>query len=359
MQIDLHHAGIYALCRITGMSSYYAEIVAYSSQYVDDALYGEVLLFKNGGVFKQIQTAHRLLKPRELNLNEALDVWLPFHFLPNGDPNNPDPFLTAPNSKVLALLLEDIRCSSSEHILYRLGIGLHCFADAYAHQDFKGLYDTYNDVELISGLGERNVREYGGRLALKLLDRRSAGLFSIGHSEVQANPDIPYLTWEYARWGQVVQINNLEERYLPALRNIYDYLVYFLGKNPQYGSNYPVKAFDAYLEVFRELLSFVGTQEERHENWLKYIKKNRFSLPDFDKTDRSLAYDKQAWFEQAVEAVSIPKTKNPYNQRFQNIVYRQKEGFADSHWVKFMQAAVEHRFLIIHCFLPELGFVVG
>jgi hypothetical protein len=29
MQIDLHHTGIYVLCRIAGMKSRFAEVVAY------------------------------------------------------------------------------------------------------------------------------------------------------------------------------------------------------------------------------------------------------------------------------------------------------------------------------------------
>ncbi|HHV65302.1 MAG TPA: hypothetical protein GXX46_09550 [Peptococcaceae bacterium] len=359
MQIDLHHAAVYALCRISGMSSHYAEIVAFASQYVDDAVHQEALIFKNGGVFKQIQTGHRFLNPKEINVNEALDVWLPFHFLPNGELDSSDPFLTAPNSKVLALLLEDIRCSSSENVLYRLGIGLHCFADAYAHQDFKGLYDTHNNVRLLAGVEKKGAMEYSGRLGLKLFDRRGLSSPSIGHAEAFANPDIPYAIWEYSRQGKTFKVNNLEERYLPGVKNIYDYLVYFLGRNPQYTSGCQHRPFEAYLDIFRELLSYQGTKEERHENWLQNIRENRFEFPDFNEIDRSLVYNEQAWFEQAVEVIRVPRTKNLSPQRADDYTYHRKKNFADSHWVKFMQAAAEHRFLIIHCFLPELGIIVG
>lgn len=59
MQKDIHHGGTYLLCRLAGMKSEHAEIVAYCVQYVDDADYGHALVFENGGAFKQTQTAYK------------------------------------------------------------------------------------------------------------------------------------------------------------------------------------------------------------------------------------------------------------------------------------------------------------
>ncbi len=358
MQIDLHYSAIYVLCRIAGMKSQYAEIVAYASQYVDDAVHRPALKFRNGGFFKQTQTAHKLLSPRNYDINEALEIWIPFHYLPQGNKNK-DPMVVAPDSKVMALLLEDIRCSATSHLLYRLGIGLHCFADSFAHQDFKGLYNSHNDVQLISGVDGKGYRDNVSRLPLKLLDRWSTDCFAIGHGEVLTNPDIPYAQWGYSRSKKSFYVNNLEERYLPGVKNIYEYLVYFLAKNLQYTSNFKVRPFDDYLERFRQILSFQGNKEERYENWLKRIKENYFEFKDFDDTDRTLAYNDKRWFSEAVEAIKVPKATNLHYQKYNYHAFRRKESFEESHWVKFMQAAAEHQFLVIHCLLPEVGIVIG
>lgn len=359
VQIDLHHTAIYVLCRIAGMKSEFSEIVAHSSQYVDDAVYEDAIKFKNGGFFKQTQTAHKLLSPRDFNVNETLDIWMPFHFVPRADKGDLDVMVTAPNSKVLALLLEDIRSSSSENVLYRLGIGLHCFADAFSHQDFKGTYDPDNDVQLMFGVEEMSCKENAVRLPMKLLDRMYSDSMALGHGKVLNNPDIPYAQWGYSRRGKTIKVNNLEDRYLPGVKNIYEYLVYFLAKNPQYGSNSLIKPFDDYREQFHTLLSFKGSREERHINWLKAIKENSFDFIDFDEIDTTLSYDEHDWFINAVEANKVSKTKNVQYQRYDFHSFRKKGGFEDSHWVKFMQAAAEHRFLILHCLLPELGIIVG
>ncbi len=89
-----------------------------------------------------------------MNINDALEVWMPFHFLPNNvDIEQADSQICRPDSKVLKLVLEDIRKSAFSPIgLYRLGIGLHCFADTYSHQDFKCFFDRYNMVTLLSGI---------------------------------------------------------------------------------------------------------------------------------------------------------------------------------------------------------------
>lgn len=359
MQIDLHHAGMYVLCRLAGMSSEYAEIVAYSSQYVDDAVCGHALTFNNGEVFKQIQTAYKIESSRQVDADKSLDIWMPFHFIPKGDKEGSEALVTAPNSKVLELLLEDICCTSPEYILYRLGIGLHCFADAFSHQDFNGFYDPHNDVRLVYGMEEKDSRSSSQKLSFKLLDRWSTGGLAIGHSKVLDNPDIPYADWGYNRRGEVFKVCNLEERYLPGLNNIYDYLIYFLAKNPQFSKQHTVKPFEEYLDNFRELLSFRGTKEERHEKWLKQIRKNYFDFIDFDKTDRALIYNEKQWFDQAIETTKVSRVHNLHNHNNNEHIFRKKDGFAQSHWVRFMQAAFEHQFLIIHCFLPELGIIVG
>ena len=47
MQIDMHFYGIYALARAAGIKPDSAHTIASASQFVDDALDGEVSILKN------------------------------------------------------------------------------------------------------------------------------------------------------------------------------------------------------------------------------------------------------------------------------------------------------------------------
>jgi len=61
MQIDFHHAVTYVLSRYAGFNSEDANKIAYSSQYVDDAVCSEVVRFTNGALYKPLASAHKQL----------------------------------------------------------------------------------------------------------------------------------------------------------------------------------------------------------------------------------------------------------------------------------------------------------
>lgn len=360
MQIDIHHAGIYALCRIAGMKSVYANIVAYSSQQVDDANYGHALKFTNKDVFKQTMTSYDALSPFNLNVSDALEVWMPFHFLPNGDKQNyQDALITSPDSKVLDFLLEDLLSAGNpETALYRLGIGMHSFADTFSHQDFKGFYDDYNHVDLVNGFDERGFQDNVLRLAFKLINGLGV-VVAIGHGQVLTNPDIPNAVWTYQRKGRKIEVKNLEERFLPGLERMLEYLTLFISRNPQYGSGLKNGSFSAYRDLFTKLLTNPGTSEERHNEWLENIRNNGFSLRDFDETDQKLSYSKRQWFNEAVEKKKVNRFTHFHYKIYNYYEFTKKEGFDNSHWVKYMKGAYEHKHFIIHKALPQLGMNVG
>ncbi|AZR73353.1 hypothetical protein BBF96_08135 [Anoxybacter fermentans] len=359
MQKDLHHAGTYVLCRIAGMKSKYAKIVAYAAQQVDDATHGHALKFENGGLFKQTMTAHKALSPLNLDVSDALEVWIPFHFLPRGKSmKNPDGLITGPDSKVLKLLLEDIEKSSHSPLaLYRLGIGLHCYADTFTHQDFKGFCDKHNDITLVSAVDKRGIWE-----SLKMFFINNFTNFvPIGHVQALANPDIPNAIWSYCREdGVIIEVNNLRERFIPALESMYCFLYYYLQRNTQFKANVALKSFRFYSERLIEVLKFEGNVEERHKNWLDKIHQNYFEFEDFDEIDKTLSYDPREWFREAVEAVKVKNLLKKLEYRAYNYyLFRKKENFYNSNWVRFMRAAAEHKFVVVNDILPKCGVNVG
>ncbi len=359
MQIDIHHTGVYVLCRLAGMKSKYAGIVAYCSQQVDDATHGRALKFTNGDVFRQTMTAHRTLSKKNIDVSDALEVWLPFHFLPSVDKTNgKDSFVTTPDSKVVDLLLENMY-KESDLALYRLGIGLHCFADTFSHQDFKGFYDRYNYVELAFGLERTSLIDNVKKLGFKAMDTLGIDILATGHGQVLSNPDISSANWSYTRAGEAIQVNNLKERFLPGLQKMYEYLVSYVSQHPEYSSGVSARPFTEYEEIFNKLSSYQGDSEQRHRNWLEHIHQNAFSFEDFDEIDKSIGYDPREWFNEAVEKEKVSFLNRWRYKLYNYYKFRKKQGFDDSHWVKYMQAANQHKQVIIYDILPRSGVNIG
>lgn len=358
MQKDFHYAAIYVLSRLAGMKDEYAEKVAYSSQQVDDAVYDHALKFEDGDIFHQTQTAHKELDfINSSDVNESFNVWIPFHFLPAAENAN-FRLITKPESRTIELLKKDIINSNNKNnILYRLGIFLHLYADSYSHQDFKGFYDRYNLIDLLEGVEHLSGRDKIKKWLTKIIP----GLLPIGHALSMKNPDIPYASWKYKRNSKMIKINNLEERFIPAAKNIFVFLREFLLKNDDFGSAVENKSLDFCLPKIKETLSFKGSLEKRYNNWLNKIHNNYFKFEDFNSSEENLNYNARKWFKSAVEVKRCPKysleglKQKAYNY---NKFYK-KEKFDYADWTLYMKAAAEHKYVVVHKILPQAGLNVG
>ena len=93
MQIDFHHATTYVVAREAGFNHHDAGIIAYASQYVDDATCSGAVYFDNGAAYKRINSAHKMIDIRNAEELANHTVWLPFHFLPGngGLPSEQNP----------------------------------------------------------------------------------------------------------------------------------------------------------------------------------------------------------------------------------------------------------------------------
>ncbi|SDK65966.1 DUF6765 family protein [Halanaerobium congolense] len=358
MQKDFHYAAIYVLSRLAGMKSEYAEKVAYSSQQVDDAVYDHALKFEDGDIFHQTQTAHKKLGfIKSSDVNESFNVWIPFHFLPAAESDDVR-LMTKPESTTVNFLKEDIMKSGNQNnILYRLGIFLHLYADTYSHQDFKGFYDRYNLVELLDGVEDLSIKDKLKKLATEIIP----GVLPIGHALSIKNPDIPYASWKYSRNSQMLEVNNLEERFLPAAKNIFIFLRKFLLENNEFGSVVEDENLEFRLSELKETLKFRGTLEERYKNWLSKIHNNYFKFEDFDSIDENLNYNDRKWFKEAVEVKKCSKLSiEGLKQRAYNYnKFYKKDNFDNADWTLYMKAAAEHKYKVIHKILPQAGLNVG
>ena len=137
--------------------------------------------------------------------DEDMHTWKPFHFMP-GDPAKAAPrrdsarhpgVCTANSSRAKEVLVSALRTRNP----YRIGIGLHVFADSWAHQNFVGARDRHN--------------------------RRGGPIPPVGHAQFGAEPDDFNAEWVDSRLEPPHDRVTNRHRFMDAARLIYKYLATF------------------------------------------------------------------------------------------------------------------------------------
>ena len=136
MQIDFHHATTYVVARDAGFNHDDASVIAYASQYVDDATSTGTVYFDNRAVYNRISSAHKMLDKRNTEELANHYVWMSFHFLPgNGglaSGKNPgssfiDKIVCTPDSQVAQEMVRDaILEKDHAYSLHRLASRCMC-----------------------------------------------------------------------------------------------------------------------------------------------------------------------------------------------------------------------------------------
>ena len=201
MQIDFHYCTIRVLAEKAGFSAEDAQIIAYASQYIDDAVDHEIMnvdghleilsIRFTEKTFDPICTAHKGLQFLQgYQENVQNKIYIPFHFLP--DLENSSDMKVPQNcglSRKLAnqALVEISKGTGEERImsLVRFGIALHTYADSWAHQNFSGKYEPKdNDIRDIAICKDGKWKKIP---ILTQLEYNS--LPDIGHAEASSFPD--------------------------------------------------------------------------------------------------------------------------------------------------------------------------
>jgi hypothetical protein len=214
MQKDFHYCMVRVLAEKAGFKPQEAQIIAYASQYVDDAVEFQEITVKglpsldysrlSEEIFDPICTAHRGIQYiAGITKDAQRKVYLPFHFVPAAEyaGDGSYDFRTMPDGSLAggiahAAVLE-LKNAASENErmqkLIKLGIALHSFADTWAHQRFSGrLSHEDNDVERIS------IFKNGRWESLPFFEQVRANMFpEVGHVEAMQYPDFSRLRWRY------------------------------------------------------------------------------------------------------------------------------------------------------------------
>jgi hypothetical protein len=223
MELDLHFYGVYALARAAGIKPETAKIIAYSSQFVDDAMEDGMIELDNQTAIFPTKTSHKLTDYQNTLARDQWKVWIPFHYLPGGESDKGaliDKLVCRKDSKpakeILKHALDNKDKPYGPHLA---GIAAHAYADTFSHYGFIGLSRKINRV-ISSSIVTYVQSHYMRSSVLKRAEmfRRKlrsivTGLVPVGHGSVYIFPDLPYLQWEYKyeETGEQVARNNVED----------------------------------------------------------------------------------------------------------------------------------------------------
>jgi hypothetical protein len=185
LDIEFHYFMTYLIAARAGFSPADACVVAQSAQEIDD---NHIAIRVSAGTPAAYDSAVSqtmdILRPQH-----SKRVYPIFHFIP-GDPALPSArrkdglasaWVTTPNSPLANEMLDTALRSGD---LYRIGASAHAYADTWAHQNFLGKDDAYNEMPP------------------ETLTERVEGVVSlmrIGHALAGHLPDVPGLIWTDGR----------------------------------------------------------------------------------------------------------------------------------------------------------------
>lgn len=335
MQIDFHYTAIRVIAEKAGFSAEDAQIIAYASQYIDDAVDHEKMNVDGhldilsrrftGKTFDPVCTAHQGLQfLKAFNEDVQRKIYIPYHFLPELDKESDD-YVVKQNGKLSGRLVNSAIAELSKSTgerrimnLIRLGITLHTYADSWAHQGFSGRHNpTENDIDNIE------IFENGKWEKIGMLSQfEYNSLPDIGHAEAASFPDQSHLKWRFLKKSD----NKVYERdntllFLDAAEKIM-----FLLK----GMN-PIKSWSEVRTKLFECFSYRADSLE--DKFMKFQK----VFPEI-----GFYYDPNQWRNEALSAVERKKIIKVIKEEDHHFVLG-----SDKKWFYFHLAALEQRELIL------------
>jgi len=314
VNVEFHYYTVYYLAQQAGFSDDDAFMLAYSSQYLDNALISYEVKHP-GGVYETLVTHHFGFWDK----GQEWDVWIPFHFYPAGPghdaPSRKDgaenPFDVQPNSARAKRMLVSALGSRD---LYRVGIALHTYADTWAHQNFSGRNEPWNRIDANSPLPP------------------------VGHAQAMRDPDGIDATWSDPRLLPPDDRVDNRARFLAAAGRIYRYL-----------ATYNARSFADEEFVVDRLDTILGpaeyAKESRVANFVIECGMEQFSRLQW----RKEAFAPSAGWSEMKWEIDLESTLDKLNWikdellHKTNVIRRQpvvaREGFFSSHLYRWDQAA--------------------
>jgi hypothetical protein len=356
MEIGSHYYAVLALCRLLGLKKEASYRIAYSSQYVDDALIKRIIFKKRAkGVKYHIfgerkgldfcATCPKISSIWTYHHVRMINTLVPFHFVPGCKGSRfSRQIRTSPNSPILSELIESTVNTGN---IYSLGIVLHVIGDAYAHRGFSGIVSRGNRVrklrvnmDTIRGSSDRFLAKFIAETP-RLHSKTMAKILPMySHSRVGTVPDLSSAEWSYEydagigrqlpKFRSSGNISN-PERYREAFNRMIDIIEKFVKLHPEILENPRTDLQEA---AFFEQLTAVVSRDDTQASWEKYM----LALKLFDKEDIALIYDKHAWLSKAFDSYK----KNMHSRYFITGALP-ADDFVHSDWYQFYLAQREYK----------------
>ncbi|MBC8385759.1 MAG: hypothetical protein H8E57_09620 [Candidatus Cloacimonetes bacterium] len=298
MNIEFHYYITKYLALEAGFDQDEAEVIAYSSQYIDDNVKNYKIASPEGFYENFITQTPNISKP----VHSRFRNYILLHYMPG----IPTSFKAARKDGKMHLLMTTPASNYAQEIffestknedLYYLGIASHMLADTYSYQNFIGNMDEMNSLS-------------------DAWEKTSA---AIGHADVPLKPDIPNLIWIDPRLIPENSTVNNKERVIFAAKKLYsNYLFITSGENNW--SQVKKNLTNILSKTITETqLSLAESQKEER------ISKYKELLSTFD---IEYDYDPQRWLN---ASLSKDISEDDTNLSF-------AENYLESNWYKFQEA---------------------
>lgn len=332
MNIEFHYYITKILALEAGFEQDEAEIIAYSSQYVDDNKVSFKIMIDEDEeeVFTtEISQTADILNPQK----KQLRIQVLHHYIP-GDPTSYKAkrrdgkmhlLMPTPGSNNSLLVTNQ---STKSDNMYLIGIASHAFSDTFSHQNFIGTLDHTNSLA-----GD-----------IEKLEPK------IGHVDAGIKPDIPTLIWDDIRMiDELQEINNVD-RTIYAAQNLYKiFNLYTASEN-------------LWVDVKDRLEDILG-DGKRNPKLLMLEEEKNFRIEKYlewlSEFESDKLYDKYEWFEDAVECKisSIIKRDDPFAP-YPEILYPiDEDEFEETQWFQFQQAIKQYQRMTTKLLSPILNQV--
>ncbi len=348
MDLDSHYYAVLAFSRACGFKKESAEVIAFASQFVDDAKINHLIIqdepplgivhdtIEEQPSFFGMSTCHSYTRKKTFNFTSMLTNTSAFHFVPGCEgPTSVKKLRCKEESCIIQNIMEQ---AMAEDNIIKFGVVLHPYADTFAHQGFSGILSQVNDIKNCKADSkipwsrlQKYVRLFRSLLKSKFDRKFDNFMPAYGHGQAFDYPDIPHLEWSYeydysdnftGRYKKSEKNNNVV-KFKSAFEKITIYLQDYLKKYPVHrDEDFNFNKFEA---LYDTLLT-VGTKKKRIKTWQKKL----VELNLFEKKDPALTYDENLWLSQAFEDF----TEKKFNHRVVGEV-RLKPNFHESNWYQF------------------------
>ena len=201
MDTEFHYYITGMVAHASGFTEDETLTIATASEFVDENDVTFTIEDRTGGTPYEVYISQtmNILKPKRT----LMRIYPVFHFIP-GDPACDEAcrrdgkmhlLNTTPNNEIATELLQAAFMATDDVRVHRIGVASHAYTDTWAHQNYVGWFDYFNNM----GLDPKP---------------------DIGHADAEHHPD-----WVAHRWNDTRlvsdEIDNTE-RYLDAAKNLYD-----------------------------------------------------------------------------------------------------------------------------------------